>query len=83
MWHLGKSERSAEVCSGAAGVAPVDLYLRHMARVVSHVKKRAPNLRVLLWHDMIERAQVDSLPRELRMAEPVVWRYLWQHCILK
>ena len=56
MWHLGKSERSAEVCR-AAGVAPLDLYLRHMARVVSHVKRRAPHLRVLMWHDMIERVQ--------------------------
>ena len=72
MTTQGKSERSAEVCA-AAGISPLELYLRHMARVVSHVKKRAPNLRVLMWHDMIER--VDILPEELRVAEPVVWRY--------
>ena len=49
-----------------------------MARVVAHVKRRSPGLRVLMWHDMIEGVQVDSLPEELRLAEPVVWRYNWQ-----
>ena len=74
MWHLGKSERSAELCA-AAGVTPADLYLRHMARVVSHVRRRAPRLRVLLWHDMIERVDLDRVPPELAAAaEPVVWR---------
>ena len=49
-----------------------------MARVVSHVKRRSPGLRVLMWHDMIEGVQLDSLPEEVRLAEPVVWRYIWQ-----
>ena len=50
-----------------------------MGRVVAHVKRRSPGLRVLMWHDMIEGVLVDSLPEELRLAEPVVWRYIWQH----
>ena len=49
------------------------------------MKTRSPGLRVLMWHDMIEGIQVDRLPEELRLAEPVVWRYSWHHfnfCLL-
>ncbi|MFH4978579.1 hypothetical protein AB6A40_005288 [Gnathostoma spinigerum] len=59
-------------------VGPNALMLLHIIRIAKFVKSLAKNhVRVLMWHDMLEKVDFDSISRYgLRnLVEPVVWKY--------
>ena len=77
VWQLGQGSRSRERL--LAGETRLDLYIRHIELITSHIKTKYPGMRTLLWDDMLraispaEQQRISPLLRD--SLELVVWQY--------
>lgn len=76
MWHLGLcSVCTKRMCNNKYGKAA--LYLDHVTDLAQYIKDNFPNLKVIIWDDMIRSIDTNIL-KEYNMGqlvEPMVWHY--------
>ncbi|XP_018335239.1 hexosaminidase D [Agrilus planipennis] len=76
VWHLG-------LCSVCAKRAQTNkhgksgLYLEHVVDVVQYIKDNYPNLKVIIWDDMLRNIDLNVLQDYYigNLVEPMVWHY--------
>ncbi|GBP56148.1 Hexosaminidase D [Eumeta japonica] len=68
VWHYGVCEDcSVHATGNKHGV--VSLYLQHIRDLVLFIHDKRPNIRILMWDDMLREYNLGEL------VEPVVWNY--------
>ncbi|CAF1083688.1 unnamed protein product [Adineta ricciae] len=54
-----------------------ELFAYHLNKIVSYIKKRSPNIELLVWHDVLQNLNLQMLQRYnfLNSIHPVLWSY--------
>ncbi|XP_076330430.1 hexosaminidase D-like isoform X1 [Tachypleus tridentatus] len=77
VWHLAECLRCEEKMKEMAWTKGY-LFLNHMVTVVQNLQKHHPNVRLIMWDDMMRNLE-EKVIRESEIAkfvEPMVWHYL-------
>ncbi|XP_022901815.1 hexosaminidase D-like [Onthophagus taurus] len=76
VWHMGLCQAcSKRVQSNKYGKAA--LYLDHVTEVAQYIKENYPNLRVIIWDDMLRTIDENILQEYYigNLVEPMIWHY--------
>jgi len=76
VWCLGQSEITRHYLENT-GKSVTDVFLEHTAMVAATVKQIKPDVKVLVWDDMMRTATVEQLLKAGldKLVEPVIWSY--------
>ncbi|XP_013146743.1 PREDICTED: hexosaminidase D-like isoform X2 [Papilio polytes] len=76
VWHCGECAQ-CRLAAGASAGGAAALYLRHIQNVALLLKKKKPDLIVLMWEDMLRSMTADVLKSYNLgdLVQPVVWHY--------
>ncbi|XP_017779185.1 PREDICTED: hexosaminidase D-like [Nicrophorus vespilloides] len=76
VWHMGMCPSCIRrVQSNKYGKA--SLYLDHITEVAQYIKDNYPNLRIIIWDDMLRNIDLNILQEYYvgNLVEPMVWHY--------
>ncbi|GLV34793.1 uncharacterized protein CBL_09274 [Carabus blaptoides fortunei] len=76
VWHLGLCpECSRKAQSSKHGKA--SLFLDHVTSVAQYIKDNFPNLKIIMWDDMLRNIDITALQEYFigNLVEPMVWHY--------
>ncbi|KRT78900.1 glycoside hydrolase [Oryctes borbonicus] len=76
VWHLGSCPTCTKrVQSSKHGKAA--LYLEHVTEVAQYIKENYPNLKIIIWDDMLRNIDESVLQEYYlgNLVEPMIWHY--------
>ncbi|XP_044732414.1 hexosaminidase D-like [Chrysoperla carnea] len=76
VWHMGlcpSCERRVQTCKNGKA----DLFLEHIMNVAQFIKDHYPNLKIIIWDDMLRNIDTAVLQEYNlgTLVEPMVWHY--------
>ncbi|XP_054711416.1 hexosaminidase D-like [Uloborus diversus] len=77
VWHLGQCTHCKEKMK-LQSWGKEHLFLDHMCRILKNIRKRCPDIGIIMWDDMMRDIDVNILTSSeiCNLAIPMVWHYL-------